>query len=146
MMATPATLAAEMVTLTEWTVDIPYSLCGMELSKNGRAHWSTRHRAFQDQKDYVYAIYLSEHGWARRIKPWPAATMHIEWRYSRGRAPDDDNAISRVSACRDAFQAIGLVADDKHIRQGQVQFTKVPTGQECVVVTLRRDAAPKGEG
>lgn len=113
-------------------VTIPMSLCGMELSKNGRTHWRTRHRAFQDQKEWVM--------WSLNYEvaaQWPAAIMDIEWCYSRGRHPDDDNAIARVAAARDAFEDYGIVANDKDIRVGQVLFTKVKQGEECVVVSLR---------
>jgi hypothetical protein len=114
------------------TVTIPMSLVPLSLSKNGRAHWATRSRDFRHQKEWVF--------W--HIAPretWPTAIMDINWRYARGRAPDDDNAISRVAAARDAFEAAGAVADDAHIRIGRVQFTRVPVGSEEVVVSLRRD-------
>ena len=43
-------------------VTIPLSLCGMELSKNGRVHWSKRNRAFQEQKEWVWAVLWNEFG------------------------------------------------------------------------------------
>jgi hypothetical protein len=123
------------------SVTIPMSLAPMSLSKNGRVHWRARHRAFQDQKTYTLWS-LPFTGAAPMIgMPWTAAILDIEWRYARGRAPDDDNAISRVAAARDAFEDAGAVADDAHIRTGMVTFTKVKTGDECVVVSLRREDA-----
>jgi hypothetical protein len=128
-MTAPTRRAMETISVT-----IPMSLVPLSLSKNGRAHWATRSRDFRHQKEWVF--------W--HIAPretWPTAIMDINWRYARGRAPDDDNAISRVAAARDAFEAAGAVADDAHIRIGMVTFTKVKTGDECVVVSLRREDA-----
>jgi hypothetical protein len=121
------TVATEIITVT-----IPMSLVPMSLSKNGRAHWAKRARDFRDQKEWVF--------W--HIAPretWPTAIMDIDWRSARGRHPDDDNAISRVAAARDAFEDAGIVEDDAHIRIGTVTFTRVPVGSEEVVVSLRRD-------
>jgi hypothetical protein len=126
-MTAPTRRAMETISVT-----IPMSLVPLSLSKNGRAHWATRSRDFRHQKEWVF--------W--HIAPretWPTAVMDINWRYARGRAPDDDNAISRVAAARDAFEDAGAVADDAHIRIGRVQFTRVPVGSEEVVVSLRRD-------
>jgi hypothetical protein len=119
------------------TVTIPMSLASMSLSKNGRAHWRVKHRAFQDQKQWCENSIWS----SLAIEHWGTvpATMDVDWRYSRGRAPDDDNVWSRVAACRDAFESMCVVLDDQQIRVGTVTFTRVPVGSEEVVVSLRRD-------
>jgi hypothetical protein len=125
------------------TVTIPMSLAPMSLSKNGRAHWRVRHRAFQDQKEWVWATVREQQFWpCPPVVLFDIAILDIDWRYARGRPPDDDNAVARVAAARDAFEDAGVVEDDKDIRIGTVTFTKVKTGYECVVVSLRKEGAP----
>ena len=129
--ATDATARAIQVT-------IPMSLCPMSLSKNGRAHWRIRHRDFQGQKFFVELTLSDIREWLPTA-PYRAAIMDAEWRYSRGRAPDDANVWARVDPCRDAFESMQVVLDDAHIRTGTVTFTKVSVGSEEVVVTLKRE-------
>lgn len=121
---------------------IPLALAPLSLSKNGRAHWRTRNRDFQAQKqwathsisDQIACEELDTDAW-----PWDSAMMHIEWQYHTGRPPDDDNAVARLAAVRDAFQGVGVVDDDRHIRIGSVTFTRIPRSDEpCAVVTLER--------
>jgi hypothetical protein len=128
--------------LQAWGVTIPMSLCPMALSKNARVHWAVRARAFRDQKEWVeWRWREDEMPWSYNTiaDPWPAAIIDVFWNYSRGKQPDDVNVWARVDPARDAFEAIGLVADDMHIRTGRVTFTKVKRGEESVTVSLRRD-------
>jgi hypothetical protein len=129
------------LSLQAWGVTIPMSVVPMSLSKNGRVYWRTRYRDFQAQKNYVIRVWQCEQSPELRenVQPWERASLFVEWRYALGRHPDDDNAIARVSACRDAFQAIGLVRDDAVIQTAGVTFTRVPRGEESVTVSLRRD-------
>lgn len=122
-----------IATATTITVAVPVSLCPMSLSKNGRAHWSVRNRAFQAQKEWTY--------WhipcAGDDQPWQHAVMHIDWQYHTGRPPDDDNVVARLAGARDACELAGIVSDDRHIRIGRVTCTRVPRGTECMaIVTL----------
>ena len=127
--------------LQAWGVTIPMSLAPMALSKNTRTHWRVQRRAFAAQRDFVIRVWQCEQSPELRenVQPWERASLFVEWRYALGRHPDDDNAIARVSACRDAFQAIGLVRDDAVIQTAGVTFTKVKRGEESVTVSLRRD-------
>jgi hypothetical protein len=123
------------------TLEIPISLCPQILGKNGGNGWgwAAKNRAFRDQKAWAeYALYerIKAGHWER----WPAAIMHVNWEYNRGRPPDDDNAIARLAAVRDAFEAAGVVSDDRHISIGTVTFTKVPqTDNPLAIVTLEQE-------
>lgn len=135
--------SAQAAVAREVVVTIPMSLCPMSLSKNGRAHWRTRAEDFRNQKQWVLLDMMGQS--LRTLTPlpqWESARMTIEWRYSRGRAPDSDNIVARVAGARDAFEAAGIVADDKDITIGLIGCTKVPVGQEEVRVALR----PSGAG
>ncbi len=115
---------------------LPLAFCPNALSKNGRAHWSARYRAMRDQRQWAEYALLEADGQADW--PWPAAVMDVEWRYHRGRPPDDDNVWARVAGARDAFQARGVVRDDRDIRTGSVTYTHVPLDEAAVVVRLHR--------
>lgn len=131
-----------MTTERSVTLVIPIALCGHLLGKNqGRNwHWAKIQKAFDDQKqwaancvkDDIACETLATDTW-----PWPATFMHIDWQYNRGRPPDDDNAVARLAAVRDAFEDVGVVADDRHIRIGTVTFTKVSQKDDPVaIITL----------
>lgn len=128
-----------MTTCTDTiTLTIPLSLAPLSLSKNGRAHWRVQRRAFKAQREYAtFALIGQDAHWQRN--PWDSAVMHVEWQYHTGRPPDSDNAVARLAAVRDAFQGVGVVDDDRHIRIGSVTFTKIPRSDDpCAVVTLER--------
>lgn len=131
------TTATGTVTLT-----IPIALAPNTLSKNGRAHWRERNRVFQELKSWAkYSIddliaceELDTDTW-----PWTAAWMDIDWRFSTGRTPDDDNVTTRLSAVRDAFEATGIVRNDQHIRIRSVTITRVKQSDDpAAIVTLER--------
>lgn len=120
------------------TLMIPLSLAPLSLSKNGRAHWRVQRLAFREQREYAMYELLCQ-GARDQAEPWPAAVMHVEWQYHTGRPPDSDNVVARLAAVRDAFQDVGVVDDDRHIRIGRVTFTRIPRSDDpCAVVTLER--------
>lgn len=109
------------------------------LSKNGRGLWPARHREFQQVKRDAYLLLREQVGYD--VQPADRLVMDIHWRQAVGRTADDDNIITRMAAARDAAAMAGLVWDDSDIRVGAAMIERVAKGEECVVVTFRRNDA-----
>lgn len=93
------------------------------LSKNSRAHWRAKHKAFQACKWLAFAAVREQ---MSTVPEWPGATLHLRWcQIKRGGGTDDDNALSRISGYRDGVAATGIVADDVTIRIGSIEVERV---------------------
>lgn len=112
------------------------------LSKNGRANWRRIHEDFQTVLARARQQFANRANYNASLA-WPvhAAIMDVVWCQARGRRPDDDNVFARVAAVRDAAQHVGMVADDKHIRVGEVFYERVLPGEEFCQVQFRTDDA-----
>lgn len=124
--------------IAEITIPIPPAT----LSKNGRAHWRTKHRAFQEAKDNAYAALCEELG-ALQVGDAGRLVLDVIWRYSnQSHIPDADNIIARLSPAMDAAQFIGLVDNDRDISIGLMTAARCRKGEERVMIRFRRDEEP----
>lgn len=125
-------------------VELPLPPTG--LGKNGRVGWRAKGRLYRDHREYgAFGFYGAILGRGVKLDRSLRFVMDIEWRYSnKSHIPDDDNAIERCAAYRDAAEDVGLVNDDSQIETGRVSFERVKRGQEGVSLTFKEvpDATP----
>lgn len=133
-----------------WTVDgaiyavmpLPPGLLGHHGGgwvKTGVTRSGRRYRVSQYSSEFAYHKQLACHVYWQALKwqrvYWPGSTMHVVWRFA-GKQPDDDGAWGRLAAYRDAAQEAGIVADDLTVRQGTLEFIRVPRRYQCVEVSF----------
>ena len=110
-------------------------------SKSGTTRSGRRYVVSQYSGEFAYHKQLACRVYWQALKFqrvwWPGATMHVIWRYA-GKQPDDDGVWTRLSSYRDAAQEAGIVADDLTVRQGRLEFVKVPRKYQCVEIRFEK--------
>jgi hypothetical protein len=124
-----------------FVVDLPLPVA--ELGKNSRVATRTRRRYQAEHREWGRLRIRSELcGLMPRIAI--PMVMDIIWvAKSKGHWPDDDNAIARCSAYRDAAQDAGLIENDFSLRIGRVEYLE---GDPRVILRFTPDLAGADDG
>jgi Holliday junction resolvase RusA-like endonuclease len=92
-----------------------------ELAANSRAHWRTKHRAFQEAKRSTHILASAE----CNLRPqWRHAISRITWYSATAMHPDPDNALHALKAAFDGIVAAGILVDDRGLRHEPITFRK----------------------
>lgn len=102
---------------------------------NGRAHWATKHRAFQKHKQWAYNATLAR---LPRCFKWNGEPIVLKYtitpKAKTTRAIDADNAVSAMKAYQDGI-ALAMKIDDSAFAVPQIAFNK-PLGPGGVEIVL----------